>query len=98
MKKNSWKTLLSVLLLLAMLVSLGLAVGHFTVLPLDLTDVMQGLVLVMLVGSFAIELKFHDSMKVSQVAWGFFGALLVPYLLWVTFAGVLNFAVARLNP
>ena len=56
-------------LLLAMLVSLGLA------------DVMQGLVLVMLVGSFAIELKFHDSMKVSQVAWGFFGALLVPYLL-----------------
>lgn len=68
-------------LLLAMLVSLGLAVGHFTVLPLDLTDVMQGLVLVMLVGSFAIELKFHDSMKVSQVAWGFFGALLVPYLL-----------------
>lgn len=36
-------------LLLAMLVSLGLAVGHFTVLPLDLTDVMQGLVLVMLV-------------------------------------------------
>ena len=55
-------------LLLAMLVSLGLAV-------------MQGLVLVMLVGSFAIELKFHDSMKVSQVAWGFFGALLVPYLL-----------------
>ena len=68
-------------LLLAMLVSLGLAVGHFTVLPLDLADVMQGLVLVMLVGSFAIELKFHDSMKVSQVAWGFFGALLVPYLL-----------------
>ena len=68
-------------LLLALLVSLGLAVGHFTVLPLDLTDVMQGLVLVMLVGSFAIELKFHDSMKVSQVAWGFFGALLVPYLL-----------------
>ena len=54
-------------LLLAMLVSLGLAVGHFTMLPLDLTDVMQGLVLVMLVGSFAIELKFH--------------ALLVPYLL-----------------
>lgn len=68
-------------LLLAMLVSLGLAVGHFTVLPLDLIDVMQGLVFVMLVGSFAIELKFHDSMNVSQVAWAFFGALLVPYLL-----------------
>ena len=68
-------------LLLAMLVSLGLAVGHFTVLPLDLIDVMQRLVFVMLVGSFAIELKFHDNMKVSQVAWAFFGALLVPYLL-----------------
>ena len=68
-------------LLLAMLVSLGLAVGHFTVLPLDLSDVTQGLVFVMLIGSFAIELKFHDSMKVSQVAWAFFGALLVPYLL-----------------
>lgn len=26
------------------------------------------------------------------------GWLLVPYLLWVTFAGVLNFALARLNP
>ena len=26
------------------------------------------------------------------------GWLLVPYLLWVTFAGVLNFAVARMNP
>ena len=63
-------------LLLAMLVSLGLAVGHFTVLPLDLGDVMQDLVFVMLIGSFAIELKFHDSMKVSQVAWAFFGALL----------------------
>ena len=26
------------------------------------------------------------------------GWLLAPYLLWVTFAGVLNFAVARMNP
>lgn len=26
------------------------------------------------------------------------GWLLVPYLLWVTFAGVLNFCIARLNP
>jgi benzodiazapine receptor len=25
------------------------------------------------------------------------GALLVPYLLWVTFAGVLDFAIWRLN-
>lgn len=26
------------------------------------------------------------------------GWLLMPYLLWVTFAGVLNFAIARMNP
>lgn len=68
-------------LLLCLLVSVGLAVAHFTVLPLDLQDVVQGLIFVLLVGSFAIELKFHDSMNVSQVSWGFFGALIVPYLM-----------------
>ena len=68
-------------LLLCLLVSAGLAVGHFSVLPLDLQDVVQGLIFVLLVGSFAIELKFHDSMNVSQVSWGFFGALIVPYLM-----------------
>ena len=50
-------------LLLAMAVSLGLAVGHFSILPLRLESVMQGLVLVLLFGSFAIELKYHDVMK-----------------------------------
>ena len=35
-------------LLLAMAVSLGLAVGHFSILPLQLESVMQGLVLVLL--------------------------------------------------
>lgn len=68
-------------LLLCLLVSVGLAVGHFSVLPLDLQDVLQGLIFVLLVGSFAVELKFHDSMNVSQVSWGFFGALIVPYLM-----------------
>ena len=68
-------------LLLCLLVSVGLAVGHFSVLPLDLQDVVQGLIFVLLVGSFAIELKFHERMNAAQVAWGFFGALLVPYLL-----------------
>ena len=68
-------------LLLCLLVSLGLAVGHFTVLPVSMSAVVQGLVFVLLVGSFAIELKFHDSMNVSQVSWGFFGALVVPYLM-----------------
>ena len=68
-------------LLLAMAVSLGLAVGHFSILPLRLESVMQGLVLVLLFGSFAIELKYHDVMKASQVSWAFFGGLAVPYLL-----------------
>ena len=40
-------------LLLAMAVSLGLAVGHFSILPLRLESVMQGLVLVLLFGSWA---------------------------------------------
>ena len=62
-------------LLLAMAVSLGLAVGHFSILPLRLESVMQGLVLVLLFGSFAIELKYHDVMKASQVSWAFFGGL-----------------------
>ena len=53
-------------LLLAMAVSLGLAVGHFSILPLRLESVMQGLVLVLLFGSFAIELKYHDVMKASH--------------------------------
>ena len=60
-------------LLLAMAVSLGLAVGHVSILPLRLESVMQGLVLVLLFGSFAIELKYHDVMKASQVSWAFFG-------------------------
>ena len=68
-------------LLLAMAVSLGLAVGHFSILPLRLESVMQDLVLVLLFGSFAIELKYHDVMKASQVSWAFFGGLVVPYLL-----------------
>ena len=68
-------------LLLAMAVSLGLAVGHFSILPLRLESIMQGLVLVLLFGSFAIELKYHDVMKASQVSWAFFGGLVVPYLL-----------------
>ena len=68
-------------LLLCLLVSLGLGVGHLSLLPLEVTAVAQGLVFVLLAGSFAIELKFHERMNAAQVAWGFFGALLVPYLL-----------------
>ena len=55
--------------------------GHFSILPLRLESIMQRLVLVLLFGSFAIELKYHDVMKASQVSWAFFGGLAVPYLL-----------------
>lgn len=68
-------------LLLCLLVSLGLAIGHFDILPFDLIDVVQGLIFVLLIGSFAIELRFHERMNAAQVSWGFFGALLVPYLM-----------------
>lgn len=68
-------------LLLCLLVSLGLAIGHFDILPLDLQDVVQGLIFVLFIGSFAIELRFHERMNAAQVSWGFFGALLVPYLM-----------------
>ena len=36
----------------------------------------------------------HQFFRESKAA----GWLLVPYQLWITFAGVLNFAIARLNP
>ena len=68
-------------LLLCLLVALELGIGHLSLLPFDVTAVAQGLIFVLLVGSFAIELKFHERMNAAQVAWGFFGALLVPYLL-----------------
>ena len=69
-------------LLLAMAVSLGLAVGHFSILPLRLESVMQGLVLVLLFGSFAIELKYHDSHEgFAGVVGAFSARLAVPYLL-----------------
>lgn len=42
---------------------------------------------------FAILLTLIAFWRVDRLA----GALFVPYLLWVTFAGVLNFAVWRLN-
>ncbi|MDO4270106.1 MAG: phosphatidate cytidylyltransferase [Eubacteriales bacterium] len=66
---------------LCLLVSLLLAAGHSPLVPFELTAVTQGLVLLLLVGSFAILLRFHDSMNAAQVSWAFFGALIVPYLM-----------------
>lgn len=68
-------------LLLCLLTSLLLAVGHSTLVSLELTAVGQGLAYVLLVLSFAILLRFHETMNAAQIAWGFFGALVVPYLL-----------------
>ena len=39
-------------------------------------------------------IMLHQFFKESKVA----GWLLVPYQLWITFAGLLNFCIARLNP
>lgn len=39
-------------------------------------------------------IMLHQFFKESKVA----GWLLVPYQLWITFAGVLNFFIARINP
>ena len=41
----------------------------------------------------AIILLTQLSFKVSKIA----GWLLVPYLLWVTYAGYLNYGIIRLN-
>jgi tryptophan-rich sensory protein len=43
---------------------------------------------------FAIVATMVSFSRVSSFA----GILLAPYLLWVTFAAMLNFTVARMNP
>lgn len=68
-------------LMLCGLVSFLFAAGHSSLVPFGMQAVVQVLVLVLLVGSFAILLRFHDSMTAAEVAWGFFGALVVPYLM-----------------
>lgn len=69
------------LLLLCGVSSFALAAAHSSLVPFEITDVVQVLVMVLLVLSFGILLKFHDSMNASEIAWGFFGGLLVPYLM-----------------
>ncbi|HIH43897.1 MAG TPA: tryptophan-rich sensory protein [Candidatus Methanoperedenaceae archaeon] len=43
---------------------------------------------------FSILLTIRVFLKISRTA----GLLLIPYLIWVSFAAVLNFAIWRLNP
>ena len=70
-------------LILCCVVSFFFAAGHSSYLPqgVTLSGITQGLVFVLLVLSFGILLRFHESMKASEIAWGFFGALIVPYLM-----------------
>jgi len=69
-------------LTLCMIVTAVLAAGHSSVFNnVDKGYMLQLLVYALLLGLFAIELKCHSSMGVQQVAWGFFGALMVPYML-----------------
>lgn len=53
----------------------------------------QGAMLVLVCLWMAIILLTQLSFKVSKIA----GWLLVPYLLWVTYAGYLNYGIIRLN-
>lgn len=68
-------------LMLCCVISFLFAAGHSPLIPVSPVAAGQGLALVLLVLSFAILLRFHDSMQASEVAWGFFGALVVPYLM-----------------
>lgn len=45
------------------------------------TQSVEAMLFVFTMLSFAILLRFYDSMKFSEVAYGYFGAFLVPYLL-----------------
>ena len=54
---------------------------------------LAGLVVILLLWAL-IALNIQKFREVSRTA----GLLLIPYILWVTFAMVLNFAIWRLNP
>jgi len=70
------------LLMLCLVVSFGIAISHSSleaITPIR-NNLIQILIYILLIGSFAIELRFHASMRIAQIAWGFFGAILLPYL------------------
>jgi len=67
--------------MLCLIVSLLLAIGHFQQVKFALWDVVRILTLVMVLASFLILLRFHSSMEISQLAWGLFGAIVVPYMM-----------------
>lgn len=69
------------MLMLCMLSSLVLAAAHSQLSPFAIGDVLQGLLMLMLLASFLVLLRFHRSMEISQLAWGLFGAFVVPYLM-----------------
>jgi len=54
---------------------------------------LLGLIEIMLLW-IAILLTIRSFLKVSNTA----GLLLLPYILWVSFAAILNFSIWRLNP
>lgn len=69
------------MLMLSCLISFLFAAGHSSLVKFGMQAVVQVLVLSMLLLSFVILLRFHDSMRAGEIAWGFFGALIVPYLM-----------------
>ena len=65
----------------------------WSVLFFGLRSPLLGFIEIMLLWTF-ILLTILYFFKVSKVA----GILLLPYILWVSFAAVLNFSIWRLNP
>ncbi len=68
-------------LFLCILASAGLAAAHSVYLNMNSGIIVQLLIYVLFLSSFAVELKFYSSMQAAQIAWGLVGGLLVPYLL-----------------
>lgn len=70
------------LLILCLAVSFGIAIAHSSLMETVKArdNLIQILIYVLLIGSFLIELRFHSSMRIAQIAWGFFGAIALPYL------------------
>ena len=70
------------LLILCLAVSFGIAIAHSSLMETVKArdNLIQILIYVLLIGSFLSELRFHSSMRIAQIAWGFFGAIALPYL------------------
>lgn len=68
-------------LILSMAMSLALAISHSHYFAAQLNIIVPILIFVCFLLSFLTLLRFHESMKASEVVWGFFGGLVLPYFM-----------------